>query len=177
MIMKRIREAYEQYMQDTEQWKVISAFPRYSVSTFARVRNDRTGRILKPGHSKGYPAVWLTNEKGVKPRTIHRLMAQAFIPNPDNLPEVNHKDGVPRHLELSNLEWTTRAGNTQHAYDIGLAFGCAGAKNGMAKFTDAEIAVVRKLLNEGHSQYAIARLTGISQSYICNINLGRRRKL
>lgn len=68
----------------------------------------------------GYEALIIKNNKRQLHFTIHRLVALAFIPNPDNKPEVNHKDGNKTNNHVNNLEWSTRSENAQHAYDKGL---------------------------------------------------------
>jgi hypothetical protein len=70
--------------------------------------------------TKGYVLVRVAENKSY---SIHRLLALAFIPNPDNKPEVNHIDGNKHNFILSNLEWVTRAENVQHAYRTGLKVG------------------------------------------------------
>ena len=89
-----------------ENWKPID--DTYSVSTYGRVRNDKTGHILAPGtDSNGYLHVNLNGSL----KRIHRLVATAFIPNPDNLPEINHIDGNKKNPHKDNLEWCTRTYN------------------------------------------------------------------
>lgn len=91
-----------------EIWRSIKDYEDlYEVSNWGRVRNSRTGLILKPGSSKGYLYVQLYKNKIPKMFKVHRLVAQAFLPNPDNLPCVNHKDENPSNNRLDNLEWCT----------------------------------------------------------------------
>lgn len=80
-----------------------------------RVVNTRTGRPLKPQQDgAGYAEVQLwRNNKGTHKR-LHRLFAEAYIPNPDNLPEINHKDEDPRNFSLDNLEWCTHPYNMNY---------------------------------------------------------------
>lgn len=102
-----------------EEWKKISENPIYSVSNLGRIRNDVTNRILKPGKvgRKGnqYFAIKLP---GVCAAKVHRYVAKAFIPNPDNKPEVNHIDGNHFNNNASNLEWVTGSENCYHAYRV-----------------------------------------------------------
>lgn len=118
----------------SEKWKVIpNTGGEYLVSSLGRVRSvDRVkanavgakipykGKIIKQfPNSKGYFRVQI-REKGVLRRYfVHRLVAEAFIPNPDGLDTVNHKDFNPQNNEVSNLEWTTRAGNMRYSVDAG----------------------------------------------------------
>lgn len=102
-----------------EQWKQIQEHPMYSVSNKGRVRNDNSGRILRQGKEKcGYLHVVLFPNRKVC--RVHRLVAEAFIDNPDNKVDVNHKDLNKQNNILDNLEWTTRKENCQHAQKSGL---------------------------------------------------------
>lgn len=98
-----------------EIWKVINGFPNYSVSNEGRVKNNKTGRILSPcPDSNGYLSVGLYREGHHFTKRIHKLVAEAFIPNPLNLPEINHQDGNKNNCRESNLEWCTRRDNILH---------------------------------------------------------------
>ena len=92
----------------------------YSVSDIGEVRNDKTGYILKSAIQQGYAHVTIYIDKKPKRVKIHRLVATAFIPNLDNKPYVNHKDGIRSNNNVNNLEWVTASENTQHAVDTGL---------------------------------------------------------
>jgi hypothetical protein len=98
-----------------EIWKNTTQNPNFQVSNKGRVRNITTNKITEP-NSKGYQYVRL----GKKQYLAHRLVATAFIPNPDNLPDVNHIDGNKANNNVTNLEWCTRKHNMRHAYNTGL---------------------------------------------------------
>lgn len=87
----------------------------YEVSSEGRVRNSRTGRILKPGiHGVGYQFVGLRKNKKPEKFSVHRLVATAFIPNPHNYTIVNHKDENKQNNNVDNLEWCTQKENVNY---------------------------------------------------------------
>ena len=91
------------------EWVKIEGF-NYSVSTDGQVRHDPSGRILKPQNSTSdYLYVNLSNKHNV--RYVHRLVGQAFIPNPENLPQIDHIDGNKKNNHVSNLRWVSVSAN------------------------------------------------------------------
>ena len=92
----------------------------YSVSDTGEVRNDKTNKLLKLSMQQGYYHVTLSINKKAKRFRVHRLVAEAFIPNLENKPYVNHIDGCRSNNNLYNLEWVTPSENTQHAVKTGL---------------------------------------------------------
>lgn len=117
-----------------EVWKDIKGFEgHYAVSSYGRVKSlDRTiqgkrfkmhirERVMRQHVGRdGYPAIQLFLDR--KPFTfkVHRLVAKAFLDNPDNLPEINHIDGNKQNNAVQNLEWCTRGHNIRHAFKTGL---------------------------------------------------------
>jgi molybdenum-dependent DNA-binding transcriptional regulator ModE len=97
-----------------EEWRTIKDFPIYSVSNLGNVKNDITGQVLKNSVKAGYCNVSLTNENNKKSFKVHRLVALAFIDNPENKSDVNHKDKNKLNNNLMNLEWMTRKENNIH---------------------------------------------------------------
>ena len=101
-----------------EQWKRIVVdgveYP-YEVSTKGNVRNMKTGRILKPFDSHGYCCVTFRQDGNKKDLRVHRLVATAFIPNPDNLTEVDHIDRNKKNNCVENLRWVSHPVNMDNA--------------------------------------------------------------
>lgn len=98
-----------------ERWKQIKNYTNYEVSDKGNVRNALNGQILKPTlNTWGYLSVTLCSEKKRKNKTVHRLVAEAFVSNPNNLPEVNHKDENKENNSVENLEWVTKKENINH---------------------------------------------------------------
>ena len=106
-------------------WKTIEGTNgEYQVSDTGLVKTTKTGCILRPAvDARGYERVCLFKMNRDRRYKVHRLVAIAFILNPDNLPQVNHKDGNKRNNHVSNLEWITNEDNMHHAKEHGLRVG------------------------------------------------------
>lgn len=171
----------------TEEWKAVVGFEgRYEVSNYGRVRSlDRIvtntnrhffrlrGKIMTQTihESTGYPRMILRkNGKslGVSP---HRLVAIAFIPNPDNLPVVNHVDAVKTNNVVTNLEWCTHRHNTRHAQGLGRLT----APPLQTKLSDHDVVLVRRMCAIGISNSDIAKVFDVSQTLISIIASGKHR--
>ena len=103
-----------------EIWKSIPNYEgKYEVSNLGHVRSykqDRKNpRLLKPHYQGGYPRINLYKKCELKHYFVHVLVAQTFIPNPDNKPEINHIDGDKTNNTVANLEWVTPSENINHA--------------------------------------------------------------
>lgn len=112
-----------------EEWRDVVGYEGlYQVSNLGRVRRMHSGRrdlpptVLKPRkistsrRKTNYLSVNLCRESKVRSYQVHRLVAQAFIPNPENKPQVNHIDGDPSNNNVKNLEWCTQKENIRHAF-------------------------------------------------------------
>lgn len=98
-------------------WKRIEGFENYSVSDSGLVRNDKTGKLLKPCNgSTGYIFVHLYKNGTMKNVKLHRIIAQAFIPNPNHAKCVNHINGDKCDNRIENLEWCSHSQNNIHSY-------------------------------------------------------------
>jgi hypothetical protein len=167
-----------------EIWKDISDYHGiYQVSSCGQIRSLdhfdkygrlKKGRILKQTKDKGdYLVVNLYRNGKLTKGKVHRLVALTFIPNPNNLPEVNHKDGNKSNNYLSNLEWCTSKENSDHKINV-LGKHNRGKRPGKVEYTEKEVREIKVLLKEGFlSQRDIAKLYGISKSTINNINTGK----
>lgn len=98
-------------MTTKEEWKAIKDFPNYKISNYGRVFSKYKNGLLKQSKDAyGYSQVNLNRHS----KKVHRLVAETFIPNPDNLPEINHKDEDKNNNKLSNLEWCTSTYNMNY---------------------------------------------------------------
>lgn len=134
-------------------WKTIPDFPNYEASSEGGIR-CKVGNVEKKSKETkhGYLETSLhIGKKQKKTRSIHRLVASAWIPNPDNKPEVNHIDGNKKNNHINNLEWVTRKENFEHARKNGLMDGFLGSSprrgesHRMAKLTEHEVKAIFQL--------------------------------
>lgn len=170
----------------TEIWKDIEGYNgRYQVSNLGRVRSvdyieeinnkwgsttlrKRKGKVLKPCFDgKGnYIHVCLNGRS----KNIHRLVAKAFIPNPNQYDEVNHKDEDKTNNKVSNLEWCTHKYNNNY----GMKATCSkGSNNGMSKITN-DVALEIKEKSKYMRTSDIAKEYSLSESHVSAIKYGRR---
>lgn len=102
--------------------RIFEGFSRYRIDHLGSVYDTKLNRLLSQYcSSDGYLKVTLRSDTGErKGLYVHRLVALCYVPNTNNKPEVNHKDGIKRNTSYHNLEWVTHAENMQHAWDTGL---------------------------------------------------------
>jgi len=102
-------------MKEIEVWKRIEDFDDYEVSNLGAVYSIRTGKILSLSEDrKGYSVVHLYRNGYRSNKKVHRLVAEAFIPNPDNLPEVDHINGNRKDNRVHKLRWVSSSVNTRN---------------------------------------------------------------
>ena len=168
-----------------EQWKEIKGNREiYEISNLGNVRTkDREGARGK--HIRGHTLAQLDNSNGYlrcgmnidgKPKLhlVHRLVAENFIPNPNNKPFVNHIDGNKHNNSVNNLEWCTKSENEKHAHKIGLhpIVGTVGEKHGMHKLSKMQVDYIRKNHKKYDDKYGskpLAKYFGVCPQTITNI--------
>ncbi len=170
-----------------ETWKDIPDFPHYQASTFGRIKSLRRidsnnrlvrERILRQRVWNGGRYLYATlmqNKKEVL-SAAHIFIAAAFIPNPDNLPQINHKNANGLDNRLLNLERCTGSYNTQYAYDVSgrvpTMFGKFGKDHNQSKKIN-QIGDGGEIVASFYGAHEAQRLTGIRQTSICNALKGR----
>jgi hypothetical protein len=161
-----------------EVWKYIEGYNnKYMVSDLGNVMilpyiseqgHFLAGRLLSPtDNGRGYQRVNFNNET----KYLHRLVAQTFLPNPQNKEEVNHVDGNKKNNVLYNLEWVTPDENRQHAVINNLI--PHSENHHFSKLDRNQVLKIKKLFNQGERQIDIARTMGISHKTIHLIVRGR----
>lgn len=134
-------------------------------------------RILKLNFdSSGYRTVKLYKNSVKKTPKVHRLVASAFIPNPEGKAQINHKDGCKTNNSVDNLEWCSHLENIRHANATGL-IDIRGEKSFKAKLNDKKVIFIKTALRDGtYKQQDLADMYGVSFSVINHIKMGRTWK-
>ena len=150
-------------------WKDVKSYEGlYLVSDTGIVkslpRNTTNGKIMSNKKEKGgYLSVILSKDGVVKTKKTHVLVAEAFIPNPKNKPQVNHIDGDKSNNNVNNLEWCTASENALHAYNV------LNIKGGNSKYSDEFKLEIKKELLKGVGIRKLSRDFGVSTTTIYNI--------
>lgn len=157
------------YQDNQIKWKKIywmnGEETKYSISNIGKVRNDKKNKILKTNFFKGYERLILTHNSDQKQFFIHRLVAESFVPNPENKSEVNHINGIKDCNYDFNLEWVTHSENELHAYKTGLLEPISITDRNY--LSQKQIKKICKLLEENKlSQLQIANKVGCSRTSV-----------
>ena len=140
-------------------WRKISRNSNYGVNEAGEIYSFRQNKILSPKRNHdGYLRIQLWNKGQCEFVGIHRLVAEAFIPNPENKPFVNHIDGDKRNNSVSNLEWCTQKENIAHAWETGLSH----RRKNTAGMRIAQFTKDGRFLREFPSQMEVERELGIN---------------
>ena len=164
-----------------EIWKDIPDYKGlYQVSNLGRIKSLQTNRIIKGGLT-GYGYLHINARKDRKSHTlyVHKAVASAFIPNPDNKPQVNHIDGNKLNNCLDNLEWVTYSENNKHAYKTGLKKATKGKNNDYSRSLMTPINqydLDGNFIKRWNSQKEITNELNIPQQSISSCVRGKRNK-
>ena len=160
-----------------EYWKPVVGYEgHYQVSNFGRVKSIKFGkeRILKPGTNKyGYLLVMLCKDGKVKGFTVHRLVAEAFLPNPHNYPCVNHKDENKQNNNVSNLEWCSAQYN--NTYGTRIERVAEKTTNGKCSKPVLQFDLNGNLIKEWKSINECGRKNGFNKGGICKCCQGKQK--
>lgn len=152
--------------------KEVNGYKNYFVDEQGNVYG-KDGNVLKKVNRAGYHGVSLC-KKGCKTKNafVHRLIAEAFLPNPENKKQVNHKNGIKTDNRVDNLEWVNPSENQIHRIYV-LKKGLDGENNPRSKLKKNDVLDILEMNNKKIPRSEIAKQKNISQSTICDILSGR----
>ena len=154
--------------------KRIPNHPQYFAHSDGLVWSVRSNKFLKSCiNTSGYPQLVICGDKQ-RSMAVHRLIAMAFIPNPEEKREVNHKNGIKTDNRPENLEWCTRGENIRHAVENGLRdYSSAGEANGRSKLTNELVLAIRA---SSASCVELAKELGVNKATISKVKLRKTWK-
>ena len=159
---------YRNYYVNKETTEILSTKERKNTVPGTTKILKQVNNSKDPGNN--YYIVTLISESGKRVnKSVHRIMCETFIPNPEKKAHVNHKDGNKLNNIITNLEWATEKENSQHAVDTGLTTHVHCSKEIHQYSLDG------KLLNTFESDAAANRATGIQKQNISKVTLGLRK--
>ncbi len=169
------------------EWRPIAGYEREDeVSNTGEIRS--IPRIVMCGHNKkqkkiisgkiknqhvtdkGYLAVNLSKNSIEVVRSVHRLVALAFVSNPENKPQINHINGIKTDNRIENLEWCTNKENVIHAVSIGMGGGVRGERSPHHKLTEIQVREIRrKYIPRKYSTFTLGKEYGVDRTTIGEI--------
>jgi hypothetical protein len=151
-----------------EEWR---EYNRYQVSNYGKVINKHGKSLSMKADMHGYICTSITDYNGDRIKGMHRIIATVFIPNPLNLPEVNHKDGIKSNNRVDNLEWCTKKHNMKHRSEV---LGCmVGTDNPTNKLTEEQVLEIYNLCKNTDIKYKdIAKMYGVIPEEVNRIAFG-----
>lgn len=151
-----------------EEWKKLIQCTDYMISSYGRIKSKKNGReiILKPSYTHdGYLKQAISINGRSHTYRIHRLVAEHFIPNPDNKATVNHIDGDKTNNRVENLEWASLSEQMKHAYKLGLKKPVRGYMQGNSVLTEEQVIEIRtayKAHDKNFGMQALAKKYNVS---------------
>jgi len=150
-------------------------YTKYLITEEGKIFNKNSGRELsQQTNEQGYKTVSIEDpfDGKWKKRKVHRLVAQTYIPNPENKPEVNHKDGDKANNNLNNLEWNTSKENKKHAWD-NQYYTDIGEDHHSSLLDNITVESICKDLQEGLRNIDVSKKYGIDKDTVSNIRRGK----
>lgn len=162
-------------LKEIENERYVEEFKNYRTDEDGNVWNAKRNHILaKDLHKSGYYRVRLCQDNKKYSKFIHRMVAQKYIPNPENKPEVNHKDSDRLNNHASNLEWVTSSENSMHSFTYGSRVAIKGTNKKLSKLTDEDVLEMRKIYaNNKISHIELGKKFGVSGSTCGRIIIGK----
>lgn len=161
-----------------ERWETIKDFPNYLISSESRVMNKTTLKFVAIVQNKRHKhrAIRLWNNGKTRMLKVYRLKAIAFIENPENKPQVNHKYGDRMDEDLNVLEWSTAKENMKHSFRTGLCKGFfkPGLESDLIKLSSEDITLLRRWKKSGfYERVKMHKVFNVSSEYANKVALGR----